>query len=593
MLPKGPFMFYSRSTADLDFIRDWIAERLDEDESAPSIISADGCCLVGVLQSNAAAYPAVLSSSSDGIQVGVIDGVLFDDCPWRSQPHVLAGRNNSRIGSETNGMFAGGAYTAGAITLLTDPWGTLPLYRMQSRSTFGAASSLELLAVWTRRVGSLRRDPAGISQLLSFGTILDGSTIFHGIRKMAAAEILRVYVEDNRTPQNDVYYTPTVVPQPYPGIEKDITESFRAAVHKVMKNGPGPVIATISGGMDSRVIAAVLAAENNPVRFFTHFTHEGHDLHIAQAVTAALNLDHEIFRLPVRFQLEDEADTFLSSTNSAVSLNNLHALHSYRHVGNSASSMIDGNHTSIEGRWFLRNTAHRVRDRESFFQNVRSVLLRGSLLAYVDDPGAYLAQADDCLRALIPDPDDFASAGCAADVFWVRHILPNHGTDLALMQNHFQRYLSPYLDREYVDVISRVPERKRWAQQPQYEILRRFAPQLMKLPRSYSDILTWATADPYLLRIPVAFERLYMKAGIMRYPRLYRKLSRHSPSVGYELIADPESIAARADSTPFARERILRELLLSGGRISSSEKLVHVLPHILNDSLTEFRLPQS
>lgn len=593
MLPKGPFIFHSRNTAALDYIRRWITERLDEDERAPSLVSADGHCLIGVLQSTAKEYPAVLSSSGNAASVGVIDGVLFDECPWRSRPHLLAGRSRSRIASEANGMFTAGAYAAGAVTLLTDPFGTLPLYRMQSRCAFGAASSLELLAAWMRRVGTLRNDPDGVSQLLSYGTILDGSTVYQGIRRMRAAELLHVIPDRSGSPRREVYYAPTVEPQPYPGIGEDIAESFRAAVRKVMAALPGPVYATLSGGMDSRVIAAVLADGKPPLRFFTHCTHEGHDVVMARQVAGQLRLDHEVFHLPRCLPLDDEADAFLSSTNGAASLNNLHALYSYRHVGNNASSMIDGNHTSIEGRWFLRDTSHRVRDRESFFKHVRSTLLGGSLLAYVEDADAYLAWADVCLRALIPDPDGFASAGCAADMFWVRHVLPNHGTDLALMQNHFQRYLSPYFDREYVDVIARVSERKRWAQWPQDEILRRFALHLMKLPRSYSDILTWRTGNPYLLRIPVALERLYPRAGITRFPRLFRKLSRCSTSVEYELITDPESIAALADSTPFARERIFRELLQSDGRIHSSVALVHVFPHVLNESLTQFSLSQT
>ena len=593
MLPKGPFIFHSGITADLDYIRRWITERLDEDERAPFLISADGHCLIGVLRSRAGEYPAVLSSSADRTQMGVLDGVLFDDCPWRSRPHVLAERTRNRVADEANGMFAGIAYGAGAFTLLTDPWGSFPLYWMYSGSSFGASSSLELLAAWMQRVGTLRRDAGGMSQLLSYGTILDGSTIFHGIRKMGAAELLHVAPEDRGSMRSEVYYTPTVAPQPYPGIGEDITGSFRAAVQKVMARVPGATYATLSGGLDSRVIAAVLADGKHPMRFFTHCTHEGHDVGLAREVAGMLCLDHEVYHLPPRLQLDSEVGAFLSSTNGAASLNNLHALYSYRHAGKTALSMIDGNHTSIEGRWFLRNTAHRVRDRESFFASVRSVLLRGSLLAFVEDPDVYLEQADACLRALIPDPEDFPSAGCAADTFWVRHMLPNHGTDLALMQNHFHRYLSPYFDREYVDVIARVPERKRWAQWPQYEVLRRFAPELMTLARSYSDILTWRTANPYLLRVPLALELLYLKAGMMRNPRLFRKLSRRIPTVEYDLIADPDFIAARTDRTPFARERIHKELLLTEGRIRSNAVLMHVLPHILNDSPTQFSPSQS
>jgi hypothetical protein len=142
--------------------------------------------------------------------------------------------------------------------------------------------------------------------------------------------------------------------------------------------------------------------------------------------------------------------------------------------------------------------------------------------------------AKDILSKLLPKIGDHPSVGCAADVFNVMYLLGNHNVDAACLQNHFNRYASPYFDLDYVAQISKVPERQRWKQAPQYAVVRAHAPQWIDIPRCYSDVKTFGGSNPYIARIPVAFHRKVVPVLKRFIPEtLVRKIDPYQPSMGY------------------------------------------------------------
>lgn len=355
--------------------------------------------------------------------------------------------------------------------------------------------------------------------------------------------------KDGYSIRNEEYFSPKVEPSEYRGIDDDIVDSFRAAVGKLHRKAGGRLVCTLSGGLDSRVIAAAATAERIDATFATHAVREGHDVRIAREVARRLHLSHRIVALPTELSFDLHADEFLSASNEALAFDNYHVMWAFPQYAALGCYAMDGIHTSIEGRWFMRNVSHRAKNRESLFRITAATLKREDILRHIREPERYTRVAVEILHSLIPDPADYASPGCCADVFNVRSILPNHGVDGALLENHFIRFVSPYLDRDYVSVISRVSECARWRQGPQRLIVRRLAPQLLRVPRSYSDVLTWPTDNPYLLRLPVALERLYAKARLGRIPALHRKLTRRATSLGYDLVmkSDDPILSAAED----------------------------------------------
>lgn len=490
------------------------------------------------------------SRSQDNARIGVFDGVNFDEWDIEREPHLLSERNTLDVRRSANGQFLVAAVGEHGLDLLTDPWGTLPVYVFVDRDSVAFSVSLDAL----RRCFIKDHDvlnTEGVAQLFAFGTTLDGQTVYPGIRRLGRAMLYRA----RRSPSGwevseEEYFRPEVEPSEYRGIDADVVDSFRTAVRKLLRKSGGDLFCTLTGGLDSRTIAAVLSAEGADTPLVTHAVREGHDLRIAREVAAGMRRTHTTVWLPASLPLDGRANAFCGGSNGALAFNNYHVMWAFAEYAALARFEMDGVHTSIEGRWFMRNDATTARSRASFLERVFRRLLRPELLRLAEDPGQCAKDARDVLSRLVPDPKDFASPGCCADVFNVCSVLPNHGTDGALLQNHYVRFISPYYDRDYVSVVSRVAEHRRWMQHPQRTIIRTFAPSLLRIARAYSDVRTWPLDNPLLLRVPVALERAYRKVVLPHFPGLFQRRSRHSSTLGYTFhtAADPGEV--RVNSCP-------------------------------------------
>jgi asparagine synthetase B (glutamine-hydrolysing) len=537
MLPNGILGIWADTVADVDrFIESHRSVCSEHQEIHIERLAARTTALGGVTSSAAKAAFHLSREAGNG-SIGVFDGIAYDEWIVEKQPHRLLGLSVKEIDAGANGLFLAAAADGAQLCIVTDPWGSLPVYHWQGHGCFAFSCSLHALHRFANTDISVLNGGGGVSQLLTFGTTFDGQTAYPGISRLGRAIVC--FVRRNKegfSQRSEEYFSPEVEPSEYRGIDNDIVDSFRAAVRKVQRQTVGGLVATLSGGLDSRVIAAAVAAERVNATFVTHAVHEGHDVRIAREVARRLQLPHHVVPLPTDLPLDQGAQDFLCASNGAIAFDNYHVMWAFPRYAEHGRLVMDGVHTSIEGRWFLRNNSHRAKNRESLFRLAAVALRRRDILRYVREPLRHIRVAEEILHSLLPDPAEFASPGCCADVFNVRCILPNHGVDGALLENHYLRFVSPYLDREYVSVISRVSERKRWQQHPQRLLVRRLAPQLLRVPRSYSDVITWPTDNPYLLRVPVALERLYEKARLQRIPTLHAKLTRRATSLGYNLV---------------------------------------------------------
>lgn len=536
MLPNGVVGIWAHTAADVDRFIEAHRRLCGGDQEIHIERLATGMTVLGGVTSTASRGVFHISRGDSGESIGVFDGVAYDDWSVENEPHRLLSLSTKEIDSGANGLFLAAAADGKSLRVVTDPWGSLPVYYFLGEDCFAFSCSLYALRRFAITDISILNGE-WLSQLLTFGMTFDGQTAYPGISKLGRAIACTVRRnKDGFSLRSEEYFSPEVEPSEYRGIDDDIVDSFRAAVRKVQRKAEGGLVCTLSGGLDSRVIASAVAAERIDATFVTHAVREGHDVAIAREVARRMCSLHHVVSLPPELPIDHNAEDFLSASNGAIAFDNYHVMWTFPRFAEFGRFAMDGVHTSIEGRWFLRNVSRRAKNEGSFFRLAVAALKRHDILRYVRGAERYARHAEEILHSLLPDPAEFASPGCCADVFNVRSLLPNHGVDGALLENHFLRFISPYLDRDYVSVISRVTERKRWQQHPQRLIVRRLAPQLLRLPRSYSDILTWPIDNPYMLRIPVALERLYAKAQLERIPVLHAKLSRRATTLGYDLV---------------------------------------------------------
>lgn len=360
-------------------------------------------------------------------------------------------------------------------------------------------------------------------------------------------------------------------------------ESFRQAVERCITVAPKPISTALSGGFDSRTIWSVLHYLKTDIRAVTHGMIRGYDVNIAIRVAKTLGIEHDVNWIDETFR--DNFYSYLyelvSTTNGMVSGENSHLVYVYRNYLGKAVTIMDGNHSNIEGRWALRNTARHVKNRNDFFEAFWKQIYRPTLTPLLSETKRkkVIEIARDRLDTLIPDPFDWYSIGCAADTINVMHLLAHHGTDAVCLQNHYNRYLTPYFDLDYVNEISKVPERLRWRQKPQYSIVKSFAPQLLRIPRCYSDVRTLGISNPYLLRIPVAWHRKVIPKLKKCFPaRWIKMIDPYKPSIDYRFF----------DSDKVVKQKV-NDILLESMKQSKTQLLLDDLKidvcEPINDSL--------
>lgn len=529
MLPKGPYLLFSPD-GDKGFAS-YILGRLSENEDYIYEASADGRCIAGFVTSKETEYPAVLTRRSESESITVFDGFLFDGDVHLFTDEEIHHRYIDSKSRFINGMFSCIQYSNDTVRILSDPWGSQPLYFSADADTVVVSPSFEIIRAFTKSGKQFSTE--GLSQYLSFGVILTHHTIYEGIYKVQRAELVELPV----SPRMDSaisrfrYFTPVIEPVSRRSLYDDICSSFESALRKVHALSHSSVFFSLSGGFDSRVIAAVASRINPDYHYVTHFTDAGGvDAQLAKRCAEALRLNHSMLQLPTEYHVGDYLPDFASATNNMITYDNIHAMHAYRSYRGMGTYMVDGNHTSIEGRWFLRNTSWKAKDEYSFFHECRKTLLKKGYLDFVDEETATSAirVADDILRSIVPDPRQYSSAGACADVFNIDYLLPSNNDDMLGLQHHYARYCTPYYDREYVKHISMLPDSARWKQKPQNTIIQRYAPDIYKLPRCYSDIETYASANPYILRIPVAVGRIL--------PKIFRGIPNSIACVKYRRI---------------------------------------------------------
>lgn len=145
MLPNGILGIVS---TDITVVERFMAQHRDrcaEDQQLRTIISSILIGLGGVT-SDASRQCMHLSRSEDGKRIGVFDGVNFDDWDAEREPYLLLEKDTSDINREANGQFLAAAASDRELVLLTDPWGTLPVYVYEDRDTVAFSVSLHVLS---------------------------------------------------------------------------------------------------------------------------------------------------------------------------------------------------------------------------------------------------------------------------------------------------------------------------------------------------------------------------------------------------------------------------------------------------------------
>lgn len=207
--------------------------------------------------------------------------------------------------SPMDGLFALAWYNrvTRCLDLTGDPWGIWPLYYLQADDGLLFSTSVDLLI--HASPGPIHLDTGGVAAFLHFAYCLADQTLAREIRRLPQGEHLRY--DDNAgavsfesffdyaaTPASEVRSVPEAVEELQPALHRAIQRRLR---HQ------HPYVLLLSGGLDSRAIAAVLVAEGVDFQTMTAYgdTVVMDDPDAARLAALALGLENTYVPLPVNY----------------------------------------------------------------------------------------------------------------------------------------------------------------------------------------------------------------------------------------------------------------------------------------------------
>ena len=158
-------------------------------------------------------------------------------------------------------------------------------------------------------------DPLSLSQYLLFGFPLGPRTLFKDIFSLPPATLITIEAQGSRLTMNRLlHHNLEDLPLTSPSISVNagnLVDRFRIACANRASLDEANIV-SLSGGLDSRAVAACLRHENLPLAAASFLDHQGKkngDIQVARQVAAHLRLPWRSFQLPLPRQ--PEVDTLL------------------------------------------------------------------------------------------------------------------------------------------------------------------------------------------------------------------------------------------------------------------------------------------
>lgn len=225
------------------------------------------------------------------------------------------------------------------LLLCNSRFGALPMYYAMSRQGLIFASEVKALLQDTTL--SRHLDDFAVADFFCFGRILGDKTFFQEIHSLPHASILRY--------QNGAYsikqYWELVFPETYPKksdeyYENLIYEAISEAVNRVIEPGKRYGL-LLSGGRDSRWLAALLSEHSSKILGFTHVTPGSKDVELAKVVAEKLEIEHHLFSLTPAYYSE-YSERIAYTLDGMVNIRECFALQEAMNAHNYVDTLITG-----------------------------------------------------------------------------------------------------------------------------------------------------------------------------------------------------------------------------------------------------------
>lgn len=244
------------------------------------------------------------TQSTTDVTLVVADGPVSEAATESTAPSALAllqqyRRDGERAFAQFNGLHSGVLVdrTTRRTFVFNDPHGIDRIYYGETKHGLYFASEAKALLRIIPQFRSL--NPDGVADLVAFGCVLEGRTLFNGIRWLPAGS-LSVYENGARREQPYIRYEDLERLEPMSPRDFDAAfdEAFDATVREQFR-APSKIGLSLTGGVDSRLILAYRPQMSSDTVCYTYSGPDGdvRDVRVAASVAAACGLAHETIRL--------------------------------------------------------------------------------------------------------------------------------------------------------------------------------------------------------------------------------------------------------------------------------------------------------
>ena len=192
-----------------------------------------------------------------------------------------------------DGYFAAVVIDASGARVFSDVLGLSPVYYWQAGQRLLAGSSAALFSEHPLFTAGV--DVTSVIAILLIMHPLEGRTIYSGVRRLRPGHSLE-WTSDSGTCERQIYQLPLSRDQydlPFAAHVDNLDMAVKTAVNRQRPTG-----VLLSGGLDSRLIAAYARRDGVLSSSFTLGVMSDHDARLARTVAASLSLDAHFFEVP-------------------------------------------------------------------------------------------------------------------------------------------------------------------------------------------------------------------------------------------------------------------------------------------------------
>lgn len=523
---------------------------------------AVGSIDTGILEPN-----RQIAASPDGRYHLIIDGELWNADELATRYRIaatmhqgelilqLVSEHGPKIAREFNGFFVIVLHdaTTKSVTLINDRYGFRPLFLKSGNKDLIFAT--ELKGIRAADDTLLKLNVVGLFELLCHGHHLYGSTWLDGHERLAPASIL---IRSPEGTSHSTYwhysYQENEPELDQPTYYVNFAKLLDRAVERCMR-GPARIGMFLSGGYDSRSVAAAIRPHHLPIPTFTFGVDTARDVQIAPQLANRLGMQHTHLTSQPGY-LAANCHGIVWRTEGMLAFTRTTSMQFHPQLQQSMDIVLTGFLGEFSGSHTWPDLLL-ARSRRAAIDAIWKRITTGRLekLGRIFTPDFFKRNLEAMKQRFETSFEtlDNDHPLNIADVWNIRHMQPQVTYQAPAVDRHLLEVRAPHMDADLVDFLLKIPPRARLEQRIYKKMIAYSYPDVRDVPCTNSG----RPIDPF-------FIREYLKMSGEFVMRRGTDLLRRATGMGQPLRREMRNLASDVRAEPLLVDAILRPMLNQG-----------------------------